>query len=196
VEASEGVRQVSRLVRIETALPVGRREVTLEQGDEARRDVVGVGHERLPLVEDHVDRYAEVGESRASLEKPPIGHSNPAVPGGLDESERHRAVHDLCRHGSFREAGEQLGRIEDHRVDLAEKAVELCLDTDDGIEAAALLPLLEQVGDASQRVALSLQAGDQPKATEVGVVIPAGAAFEPWRGQQERCEGRSEAGCW
>src|SRR5437899_3103214 len=67
------------------------------------------------------------------------------------------------------------------------EGVELRLDTDDGIEAAALLPLLEQVGDAGEGVPLPLEASDQAEATEVRIVVPAGSAFEPRRSQQAPC---------
>lgn len=64
---------------------------------------------------------------------------------------------------------------------VTDQGVELGLHADHGIEAAALLPLLEQVRDPCERVALGLQLGDEAQTAQVRLAVPAGAPFEARR---------------
>ena len=67
---------------------------------------------------------------------------------------------------------------------VAEQRVELGLDADHRVEAASLLPLLEEIGDAGEGVAFGLEPGDQPQPAEVRLVVPAGPSLEPGRCEQ------------
>ncbi len=174
----------ARTFGVEIVLPVRGREVPLEDVDEPVGDRVGLGGERFPLVEDDVERHPEVGERGAGLEEPAVGDADAAVARQLDHAEPTGALHELGCHRARREMGQHLDGIEDDRVRVAEQRVELGLHADHRVEAAALLPLLEQVGDAGEGVAFGLETRDQLQAAEVRLVVPTGAALEPGRCKQ------------
>ncbi len=104
-----------------------------------------------------------------------------AVVGDLDEAELDGAPHRARRQRPWREAlGELLGAERDG-VRVTEQSVEPRLDPDDGIEVATVLPLVDEVADAGERVPLLLEACDQAEPAEMRLVVPPGATVDARR---------------
>ena len=159
-------------------------EVGLEDLEEAVGDLVGLGRQVLPLVEDGVDGDAQGGEGRPRLDEAHVGHAHPAVVGEGDQPDLDGAGHGGRVHRPRREPLGQLGGSEDDLAGRAEQRGQTGLLADQLVEGAAPLPALDETGDAGERVPVALEPGDQPQPVEVGGAVPARAPLQPGARQQ------------
>lgn len=181
---SEGGGEATELVGVEPGLPVGRGQVLFEHADETPGDRVRVLGEGFPLIEHDVEGHAEPRQCGTGVDEAAVRHTKLAVLRRTHETKPERTLHEVGGHRAVGELGEELERLDLEGVRFSEECVELGLDADDFLETATVLPLIKELANPGERVAVVLEAGDEPQPTEVRLAVPASPAFEPWWGEQ------------
>jgi hypothetical protein len=86
--------------------------VVLEQGDESVGNLIGLGAQGLPLVEDLSQRDPKVGQGRPGADEPAIDHTNVATVERFDQSKPGGPLHELDGEGLIGKERGELGRSE------------------------------------------------------------------------------------
>src|SRR5207248_964913 len=115
-------------------------QVSLEDAQEALRDLVRVLDECFPLVQNDIEGHAEVCESGPGVDESTVRDSDLTILGRLDHAEGEGSLHELAGHRALGKPGEQFGGVEHDGVNLSEQRVEFCFDADHRVEAASSLP--------------------------------------------------------